>query len=214
MATENTFNGDEPPRIDDPEELSQQKRITELLNRRQAVLDARDRAVDEYTLGKATEQQALQHYQSRIESLILDLWTKFETGDTDDETTGEDYLYNVEIDTITVSPPADLIPADERDMAAGADIPNPKHANVRGLYWFIQNEPVVSRTFTIHSWNPPREQTATNQRYVPFRTLDRALALCLKFMDDAGIDADFEDDSNDAEFDYSDLLDPDGDDPE
>jgi hypothetical protein len=214
MAMENPYNGDEPARIEDPEELSQQKRINELLDRRQAVLEARDRAIDEATLGQATEQDALQHYQSRIESLILDLWTKFESESTANEKKGRQYLDHEHIDSIMVPPPADLLPNSESDMAAGADYPDPKAVHIEGLRWFIENEPVVTRSFTIQSWNPPGEYTGTNSRHVPFRTLDKALVYCLKFMDETGIDADFEDDTDDAEFDYSDLLDPDGDDPE
>jgi len=180
-------------RIDDPEELSQKKRINELLSRRQAVLDARDTAIDEAVLGQASEEQAIQHYQSRIESLILDLWTKFESKTIEgSESKGREYLEEVLIDEVMVPPPAELLPDSQNDLAAGADPPEPKTVEIQGLEWFIENEPVVSETFTTYSWNPPGEQTAANTRTIPFKTLDKALVYCLKFMDETGIDADFE----------------------
>jgi len=180
--------------IDDPEELSQTKRIREILNRRQGVLEARDRAMDEMTLGDIGGQEALQHYQSRIESLVLDLYTKFKQLDIESESeaeNSEDYLFKKKIDTVVVDPPQSLIP-NERDIANGENIPEPKEETIEGLYWFIKNEPVIQKSFSVTSWNPPGVQTDTNARFVPKRTLDKALVHCMEFIDKAGIDAKFE----------------------
>jgi len=197
--------------IDDPEELSQKKRINEILSRRERVLDARNEALDRQLLGEVSQEQALSHYQSHIESLILDLWTKFESGEAEG---GEEYLRDEQIDTVMVYPPDDLLPESDSDLAAGADIPDPKEVSINGLEWFINTDPYVRAEFSIHSWNPPGEQTGVGQRHIPLKTLDKAFTYCLKFIDEAGIDADIADDADDAEFDYSDLLDDNGDDPE
>jgi len=188
-------NGAEPGvEIDDPEELSQTKRIREILDRRRGVLEARDRAMDEATLGEVQKRRALQHYQSRIESLILDLWTKFEQVDVegDTEETGIDYLERKEIDTIVVQPPNSLLPHEGDGLAPGVNYPDAKHETITGLRWFIDHDPVITKSFTVTSWDPPGEQTGMNSTYVPIRTLDKALLACMEFIDKAGIDAKFE----------------------
>lgn len=215
MAT-NPHNGEEPVTdpaltIDDPEKLSQNKRIKEILNRRSGVIDARNEAIDAYLTGELTKQQAITVYHSRIVSLILDLYSKFRNADDD---AGEDYLYHDEIATVTIHPPRSLMPDSEHDLAAGASTPDSKTRTIEGLTWFVENDPVVTATFSVYRWNPPGEQSDINQSVLDFDTLDQAFMACMDFIDEAGIDADFADDNDDAEFDYSDLLDPDGDDPE
>lgn len=197
-------------KIDDPEDASQKKRINSLLARREEVLEARSVAMDEYTLGDATKQQAIMHYQSRLQNLILDLWTKFKN-DLIDE--GEKYLKEEQIATVTVPPPPELI-AEQRDLAAGEPAPEPKREEIIGLEWFIHNQPIIQKTFTAHTWNPPGETTATNRVILNFNVLDDAVVTCFEFMDEAGIDADIEEsdtpiirgfdqsgDSNDGELD-------------
>lgn len=195
--------------INDPEELSQRKRINQILGRREDVINARNEAVEAYLAGDLSKQQALMVYQARIESLIADLWTKMQ-----DSETGQEILYESEIAVVTVHPPADVLPDDDHDFAAGADMPEPKTVSIYGLKWFIENQPIVAAPFTVSTWNPPREQTVTGQEVLDFGVLDEALLKLMEFIDESGIDADFEDDTEDAGFDYSDLLDDGGDDPE
>lgn len=177
-------------RIDDPEDQSQNKRINSLLNRRDVVLEARDVAKDEYHLGEATKEQAIRHYQSRLETLIVDLWTKFKNDLIED---GEKYLKSKEIATVEIPPPPGLVPSNE-DLAAGVTPPEPKEEKIKGLLWFKNNDPVIQRSFTTHTWNPPGEKTMPNRVVLDFRILDEAVATCFEFMDKAGIDADIEED--------------------
>jgi len=173
--------------IDDPEELSQTKRINELLARRKAVIDARDEAFDVQLLGEATEQEALAYYRSRLESLIVDLWTKF---DGEDFELGQEYLETKDIDTIWVPPPDDVQPGGDADLAPGVDVPDPKPVHVQGLRWFIDHDQTVSVEFTVASWDPPGKQTVTTEVMVPETTLTKGLTACIEFMDETGIDAD------------------------
>lgn len=177
-------------RINDPEELSQTKRISELLARRKAVIDARDEAFDVHLLGQASEEQALAYYRSRIESLILDLHTKFKNTQIQ---SGKKYLETEKIDTVYVPPPDDIQPDGGVSMAPGAKVPDPEPVHIRGLQWFIENGQTVSATFTVPLWDPPGEHTVTNEVVVPRTTLDKALTKCIEFMDIAGIDADISD---------------------
>lgn len=190
---------DEQPEriIDDPESYSQQKRVRDLLDRRNDVLEARNRALDEETLGGATSEEALRHYQSRIESLVMDLYTKF--GGLAEES-GTKYLEDEPIDTVIIPPPEELLPDVGGDMASGAEPPEPQTETIYGLEWFIDNEPIVAKEFSVYSWNPPGKQTAINQRHIPFRTLDKAFMSCMQFMDEMGIDADLSDGDGDAGF--------------
>lgn len=190
-------------RIGDPEDISQAKRIHELLSRRSGVIDARDAATDALAFGEADEQTAKSYYQSRIESLIIDLWTKFENSDME---SGQEYLESADIDTVQVPPPEELLPSSDGDMAAGEDVPDPKAVTIQGLQWFIDNEPVVAAEFTAYTWNPPGERTVPNHRMLPWSTLDRALIMCMKFIDETGIDADLQVEEGDAGFDYEDIL--------
>lgn len=173
-------------KINDPEDKSQNRRIESLLRRREALLEARDLAKDEYQLNNAPKEKAIRHYQSRLESLVLDLYTKF---NSDMIETGEDYLYNEHIVTVEIPPPPGLVES-MSDLAAGADLPSPKTEEIKGLLWFKDNEPVITKSFTVTTWNPPTEQTVTNQAVLDFSVLDEAVALCFEFMDEAGIDAD------------------------
>lgn len=186
--------------IDDPEELSQKTRIRELLSRRTSVIDARDQAFDAMTLGQASEEQALAFYRSRIESLILDLWTKFENEDLDE---GGEYLKSESIDTVKIPPPDEFSAG---NLAEGETPPKPKKKTINGLKWFIENDPIIRVEFTAHSWSPPGERTVVAERALPRRTLDRALVKCMEFIDETGIDIDVRQDTGDHGFDYSDIL--------
>lgn len=177
--------------IDDPGELSQKTRIRELLSRRTNVIDARDRAFDAMTLGEATQRQALGFYRSRVESLILDLWTKFENEDLDE---GKQFLDTVDIDTIVVHPPEEL---DADNLAAGEEPPQPKQEAIKGLKWFIENDGPIRVEFTARSWSPPGKRTVVAEQPLPRRTLDRALVACMEFIDVAGIDVSIDQTSED-----------------
>jgi len=197
--------------INDPEELSQKKRITELLNRRTGVIDARNQAKDEYNTGTIRKEQALMVYQSRIESLVIDLWTKFKKRDG---TNGEKILTDETIAKVTVYPPETLLPGGGNELANGAEEPDPKEVSIDGLQWFIDNDPVVEAPFEAFMWNPPGKRTAVGTTVLDFNVLDQALLKVMEFIDETGIDADFDEDPDDAKMEYNDLLDPDGDDPE
>jgi len=188
--------------IDDPEELSQKTRIRELLQRRKDVLDARSRSKDEELLGGVDHMDAIGHYQNHVETLILDLWTKFTSVKTSDDTKtepetdggqsiGEYYLYAVPIETVQVPPPPEM-PCGT-DLAPSADTPEAKPETIKGLKWFVENDPFVTKSFTVRSFNPPGERTFTNTVPIPRSVLDKAVANCFEFMDEVGIDADFDD---------------------
>jgi len=185
MSHENPENPDVS--IDDPEELSQTKRINELLNRRKAVIDSRDEAFDVQLLGEASREEALAYYRSRIESLIVDLWTLFQNDDFD---AAEQYLKTEHIDTVHVSPPEKIGSDGGLSLAPWESQPDPKPVHIRGLEWFITNGPTISRDFTVELWDPPGSQTVTNEIAVPAETLDQALTKCIEFMDKMGVDAD------------------------
>lgn len=192
--------------IDDPEELSQTTRIREILSRRADVLEARNRAVDEAALGGATPQQAVMHYQSRLESLILDLWTKFEDSDITaeppeggswgpdgvDVSYGTNLLVYEPIDTVEIPPPPELVPDSSGRLPPGRDPPEPKTVTIAGLRWFIENDPVVSAEFEAVLLRPPGRRTATNERFIPIRTLDKGLTVAMKFINALGVDADLQ----------------------
>lgn len=192
--------------IDDPEELSQKTRVRELLERRKDVLEARNTSKDEELLGGVSHLDALGHYQTHLETLILDLWTKF-YGTKE----GKQYLKNEDIATVQVPPPSEVPTGD--DLAPGADAPEPKTVTITGLEWFVENEPVIRKSFTARAWNPPREQTFTNTVVLDRSVLDKAVAKCFEFMNEVGIDADFDDEGEPIirHFDQSDPDDPQGD---
>lgn len=175
--------------ISDPEQLSQQKRIKELLNRRSGVIETRTAAKQAWASGELRKIDALRVYQTAIEGLILDLWTKFKNTDVE---RGQELLYDEVIDTVQVGPPAELLPSDKNDLADGQDYPDAKPVPIKGLDWFINNDPVVEETFTAYTWNPPGEQTMVGQRVLDFDTLDKPVQRCIEFLDETGIDADME----------------------
>lgn len=139
-------------KIDDPEELSQKKRISELLARRKTVIDARDEAFDAQIMGKASREEALAFYRSRIESLIIDLWTKFRSEDLE---AGREYLEDELIDTIEVPPPAELQGGGKGRLGPGEQAPDPKHIDIRGLEWFLEQDGEIRVPFTARLTDPP-----------------------------------------------------------
>lgn len=187
--------------VDDPDELSQRTRIKEVLKRRTDVINARDQAFDAMTLGQASEDQALNFYRRRIESLIIDLWTQFKNEDIE---AGKKYLFQEKVDTVEVPPPKEL--QDAANMAPGVSVPDAKKKTIHGLYWFVNNGPVIREEFTAQTWDPPGQSTFISERAIPARTLDKALMKCMEFIDATGIDIDVRQDKGDHGFDYSDIL--------
>lgn len=218
-------------RINDPEELSQQQRIKELLERRRDVLDARNQSFDAELLGDVNHAEAVSFYRSRVESLIMDLWTKFtsdpsatakradgagaESG-TNTEEIGRQYLDREVIDEIEIPPPDELRPTGNGGLAPGADPPDPKTVTIRGLRWFIENDGTIQVPFSAELYDPPGEKTEVREVAVPRETLDQALLKCIEFLDEIGVDADLTEGQGDAGFDYSDIIEegpPEGDTP-
>lgn len=193
-------------RIDDPEELSQRKRIKEILNRRKDVIDQRIEAKNMWVAGELERIEAVRLYQNAIQGMILDLRPKMMRSDGDaDGNDGEYLLEEKVIDRVVVHPPVGEVPENERDFAAGEDQPEPKTVPIRGLEWFVYNEPVVTRSFTISTWNPPAQKDVVGRSIIGFDVLDKALKECIKFIDASGIDADMEEQEQQTKIDR-DLL--------
>jgi len=174
--------------IADPEDISQSKRIHELLARRKEALDIRNTAFDMVQEGELGAHGARALYQRRITTLIMDLWRKFQTA-TDDSGNhiGQQYLDEKVIDTVAVEPPAELHQSD----APGFEQPDSKDVPICGLRWFIEHDGFVSATFVGRTLNPPGTRKITQEKPVPLQTLDKALLVCNEFLDETGIDADF-----------------------
>lgn len=193
---------EEEMRIDDPEELSQRKRIKEILNRRKDVIDARIDAKNMWVSGELDQIEAVRLYQNAIQGMILDLRPKIKSSDDVD---GETLLEDKAIATVTVHPPVNKIPDNQRDFAAGADQPEAKTVTIQGLEWFVHHDPVIQRGFEITTWNPPQKTEVIGQSIIGFDVLDKALEECIQFVDDSGIDADMEEEEQQTKIDR-DLL--------
>lgn len=167
----------------DPEELSQQTRVRELLERRKNVIDARDAAHEAMTFGEIDRRDALLYYRGKIESLIIDLWTKFKVDE--DDIDASEYLAEKKIDTLTVPVPEELT----KDLAPGAEPPEPQTETIHGLQWFLENDHVIETEYRVRTMSGgPGWETLVGRVMVPQRTLDKALLLCTEFMDQLGID--------------------------
>jgi hypothetical protein len=169
--------------VEDPEDSSQTERIGTILRRRDEVLEARDRAKDQFTLGDIDKGRAVMHYQSRLETLLIDISTKFEAELAAAET---DYFGGVDIATVRIAPPESL--TREADLAPGVSPPEPVAFVIEGLSWFINNDPVVSHEFSVRAWNPPREIRESAQVVLDFRHIDQAVMQAFQFLDEIGLD--------------------------
>lgn len=183
MAVDNDNTG----KIDDPQDTAQNERIKAILRRREEVLEARDRAKDQYYLSDIPQERAVMHYQSRLETLIVDLHNKFRHELVEGET---DFWRDKEIATVEIPPPPAL--TDDENLAPGEEAPTPKHATITGLSWFISHDPVIRREFTVRGWNPPRELSEPSEVVLGFEVIDEAVMACFEFMNSLGIDADIE----------------------
>jgi hypothetical protein len=183
MAVDNTNTG----QIDDPQDTAQNERIKAILRRREEVLEARDRAKDQFYMGNTAQERAVMHYQSRLETLIVDLHNKFRNELVQGET---DFWEEVEIATVEVPPPPAL--TDDDNLAPGEEAPTAKRVTIRGLSWFITHDPVLVREFAVRGWNPPRELSEPSEVVLGFEVIDEAVMQCFEFMNTLGIDADIE----------------------
>lgn len=173
-------------RIDDPEQISQNTRIHEILDRRRETLQARDRLREAVDLGTVDERAALLHYRSRLESLIMELWNVFQNLDSDD---GETYLTTAQIATFQIEPPEELREI-ARDLPDGAEYPDAVEHTIEGLRWYLDAPRYLTETFELRSLSPP-QQIEREQTYVlQWPELDEGLRYALEFIDVAGIDAD------------------------
>jgi len=173
-------------RIDDPEDLSQNTRIQEILSRRHETLEARDRLKELVDLGEVSNEQALLNYRSRLESLVLELWNVFTSLESDD---GEEYLKKREIATFKVPPPESLIEK-VKELPPGASYPDTKTYKIKGLRWFLDQPSYITAEFELKSMSPPKTLRDTNEYILQWEELDSGLEAALEFIDVAGIDAD------------------------
>jgi hypothetical protein len=181
VAVDNSNTG----QIDDPQDTAQNERIKAILRRREEVLEARDRAKDQFYLGDIPRERAVMHYQSRLQTLLVDLRNKFshELLKAD-----KDYWESAEIATVEVPPPPAL--TDDDNLAPGEEPPAAKQVPIHGLSWFINHQPVIRREFTVSGWNPPRELSEPSEVVLGFEVIDEAVMTCFDFMNTLGIDAD------------------------
>lgn len=216
---QSTFNIE----IDDPDDISQSRRVSEILERRKRAIDAREEAVDMMLTDLEYGQWAgLRYYHSRIVSLILDVWSIFrrmqrnaeEANDTNEQQElddiGTEFLNDVEIAEITIPPPEETQAA---SRVPGSSAPEPKTVTICGLGWFLENDAVVSETFRVRTMNPPRDELVVEERPLDIRTLDRALMVCEEFLDEVGIEAQVAQVETEAVGRYADILDSDGEPP-
>jgi len=184
---------DEPPdkHIDDPESISQNQRIQEILDRRADVLQTRDEAKQRALFGDVGERNALLFYRSELESLIHELWNVFRNLDVEemDEQTGKAYLQTREIATFRIEPPPELEETVEQ-LSASASWPEAKEYTIKGLEWIIEAPETLTATFSVESLSPPKTVTDTREYVLQWAELDAVLRTTLEFIDVAGIDAD------------------------
>lgn len=173
-------------RIDDPEDLSQNTRIKEILDRRYQTLEARDRLKEAVDMGQVSKEQALQNYRSRLESLVLELWNVFQNLESDK---GKEYLTEKPIATFEIPPPESLLSQAE-ELPPGAEYPDGKQHTIHGLRWFLDKPTTITETFELRSMSPPKTLTETNEYLLQWGELDSGLQYALEFIDAAGIDAD------------------------
>jgi len=125
--------------VRDVEQISERHRLKELLNRRREVLDTRDRVVEALEYGQIGYQRAVSIYAEKLTGMVLDMYPMFHWAER-----GDFFFQDVVLDTVTVPPPSDI----RTSVAETAGRPEPKTVEIRGLSWFLDNDVVVSRSFT------------------------------------------------------------------
>lgn len=191
MSSENDSASERPTdrarhQIDDPEDLSQNTRIREILDRRYQTLEARDRLREMADMGELSEERVLKHYRSRLESLILELWNVFENLESDE---GREFLESKPIAVVHIPPPQSLLETAE-ELPPGVSQPTAVRKRIDGLKWFLDNPTTLTEKFQVQSLTPPKTITETNEYLLQWHELDAALEATLEFIDTAGIDAD------------------------
>ena len=201
MATEQGFD-ETNAGVVDTEEIAQRTRLTEILERRTEVLDARDAAREGLEYGEFGYESAIALYSGKLSGLILDIWPMFANA-TDDQGNdiGREYRERKEIDRVSVEPPEQL----RQSLSPAADRVQPQQVLIEGLEWFVANGIAVSARFEGYRAGSVQPTTETASQIVPWTTVDRGMMVCEEFLAQVDVDVEFDSGPEVAEGRYEDV---------
>jgi len=189
--------------VQDTEEISQRRRLNEILKRRTAVLDTRDAAIEGLEYGDLTYERAIRLYSGKLSGLILDIYPMFSWATNDGgEPIGDQYRKQIAIDDIIIRPPPGL----KTSLAHTASRVDAKRVTIQGLEWFIENGIEVAAVFDGFPEESTQKVTRRRSETIPFRTVDNGVKAVELFLHEIDIDVAFDEPEGDAGFDYSDVL--------
>lgn len=200
-------------RVEDPEQYSRKQRIKQIHEARERVPQTRGRATRLNLEHQIRDEDVLTAIRRAVEDYIMEVRPLLSEHEN-----GSYYWEDCELGTIQLaplaSPPADAVPVRELDgtrleMAQDALARRPPNAvPVTGLS-SITNLPNPIRRYTAAKVDPRQGAPYTVYREqrarVPEHVLMEAYAAVNDFIRDADLDLQFKQ-SDDAEYDYSDLL--------
>lgn len=186
-------------RVQDTEEISQRRRLKELLTRRREVLDTRDRVMEALEYRKIGYERAVRMYAEKLTTMIIDIYPMFQWAtDSEGEAVGRRYLYDIELDRVTIHPPEEL----RASVAVDADPVEPKTVVIEGLDWFSANGIHVAATFDGFRGDSAEKRRVTTERVIPFRAVDQGVRAVEVFLHEVDVDVQWDEGAEEAEDDW------------
>lgn len=194
--------------VADPDEYTQTRRLRAIHDARENVVQTRNQ-VEEAEIfqdfdpdaGRRLVRRAVENYALEVEPLVRDA----------DSRTDRDYWSGVELGTMAIHPPgwfADVLADPGVYTVNGSGIPEPVGFTFNGLESLFDagRPPAAAFEMTVQKKHEGVQTvTDTVPREIPLDVLENAYRTLNRVLRDLGIDASL-DDNQDAEFDYSDLL--------
>ncbi|UIP01741.1 hypothetical protein Hbl1158_16940 (plasmid) [Halobaculum sp. CBA1158] len=172
----------------DEEKYSHKRRLTAIHNAHDRAVTVRDGVGEQLITGAITEQQGRRYYRRAVESLIMQLLPVLES---DALSLEEEYASEVEIGTMSVHAPRDLVQFAKSNidrLPSGAAVPKAKTIEVVGLKQILELPSPIQRQFSVvvmegsEDYRPVSQTVETElQRAI----LDSAVQVASEALEDA-----------------------------
>lgn len=204
MSTDNTTIDGPTPRVDDPEDYTQNERLKQLMRSRQQVSDVRSRAREMRLNHSINEEREALYYRTAVENYLMELRPLFHQNDS---SRSSQFWTEEKLGEVTISPfrrvnnsigPAEYIltkkyrSSDEATRYAEVN-PERKQIEVVGLTSVLELPERLSGEFecvTQSAVSGKQPETRSLSTVIHKPVLDKAVQVADRFRSELGIDLD------------------------
>lgn len=197
--------------VDDEENYTHARRQQIIEDCRAHAIDIRTEARGQQIVGQISDRDQRRYYRGAVEAFVLQVIPVLTQLDEDNSGFAQSYLDDVELGEVVFKPPEDLRRFAESNiqrLTPGASVPTRTSVPVRGLRSIVEFPSPLSRTFSVslHDGGRIRSESRVVEEELPRGVLDSAMEMCDRALATADIGLKLGKADEEAEFDYSDLL--------